>query len=293
MEMFEVVARVAARGGTVAVLGGIDTGKSTFCSMTAEAALRLGKRVAYLDADVATPTIGPPATIGLKFIHSVEDLLPGSLNVPDELYFVGSTSARGHMLPMAVGTAKLARSALAAGVDLLVIDTSGWIGGTQGQVLKLHKLEAIAPDWIVGFQRGEELEPILGVLRRTLPADVESIPVDPSIRLTTIDDRAEQRRVSLERAFAPPLHRWRVRPSILVPALPPDVEPAALHRLLVGLDDGKGGCMGLGILEHYKDTLRLVTAVEESPRALRLGSLRVAQDHSSRAVDLRDLFLTD
>ena len=293
MDMFSMVARVAARGGVAVALGGIDTGKSTFCRLTAEAAVRLGKRVAYLDTDIGQTTVGPPATIGLKEIASPADLEPEALSRPDAMYFVGATTPRGHLLPIVVGALKLCRQALASGADLVVVDTTGWIGGTQGQVLKLYKVEALEPAWVIGFQRGGELEPILGLIRRTLPAEVESVHVDPSIGSTTIDERADRRRAALQRSFVGPVHRWKVKPSILVPAVPPELDLASLDRLLVGLDDGKGRCLGLGILEHQDDGLRMVSLVEEGAKALRLGSLRVGPDFSTTAVDLRDLFLSD
>jgi polynucleotide 5'-hydroxyl-kinase GRC3/NOL9 len=55
----------AARGAhTVLFVGGLDAGKSTLARATAAYALRLGRTVAYLDADVAQKTVGPPATVG-------------------------------------------------------------------------------------------------------------------------------------------------------------------------------------------------------------------------------------
>lgn len=293
MDMFGMVARVAARGGIAVVLGGIDTGKSTFCRLTAEAACRLGKKVAYLDTDVAQTTVGPPATIGLKEIAAPGDLEPDALARPDAMYFVGATTPQGHLLPMVVGTLKLCRQAIAGGAELIVVDTTGWIGGQQGQALKLHKIEALEPDWVIGFQRGGELDPILGLVRRTQPAEVESVPVDDSIKHTSIDERADRRREALRRSFDGPLHRWKVKPAMLVPAIPPELDHALLDRLLVGLDDGKGRCLGLGILEYNHDELQLVSLVEEGAKALRLGSLRITPDFGATAVDLRDLFLSD
>lgn len=274
-------------------LGGLDTGKSTFAKMLAEVAVRAGRRVAYLDTDVGQTTVGPPATIGLKFIGSDEDLAPDHLARADAMYFVGSTSPVGHMLPMVVGATKLAKIAREEGVDVIIVDTTGFIDGTKGQVLKLHKVEVLEPDFVVGFHRGGELEPILGAIRRALPPEVDELTVADQIRVTTVDERAARRQAALRAAFEGPTHRWKVKTSVLVPAIPPDVDPALLHGLLVGMEDGKGHCVGLGILEHTSDGLKMVSSLAEGARALRLGALRVTADYRTTTVDLRDILISD
>jgi polynucleotide 5'-kinase involved in rRNA processing len=146
---------------------------------------------------------------------------------------------------------------------------------------------------VVGFQRGGELEPILGAIRRTLPLEVESLPVSPDIVPTDVDERARRRRERLRAAFEPPVHRWKVKASVLVPAVPPEVDPALLDGLLVGMDDGKGNCVGLGILEHHEDGLRMISTLAEGAKALRLGSTRVTPEFSTTGVDLREIFISD
>jgi polynucleotide 5'-hydroxyl-kinase GRC3/NOL9 len=256
-------------------------------------ALRLGKSVAYLDADVGQSTVGPPATVGLRYLTQESDLEPLALGRADALYFVGSTSPQGHLLPLVVGAARLADQARTTGTDLLLVDTGGLIGGTLGQVLKFHKVEALGADWVVGFQRGEELEPILGAVRRGLPAEVEALPVPQGVRATTVDERTANRQARLREAFEPPLHRWKVKPSVFFPQVPPEIDVSSLDGLLVGMEDGKGECIGLGVLECRDEGLRMISSVAEGAKALRLGSVRVAPDFSTSRVDLRELFVSD
>jgi polynucleotide 5'-kinase involved in rRNA processing len=293
MDVYGVIKRVVERGGMAMAIGGLDTGKSTFCRMLAEVAVRSGRKVAYLDADVGQSTVGPPATIGLKFIATDEDLEPEHLSRADAMYFVGATSPNNHMLPMVVGMTKLAVLARAEGVDVIVVDTTGFIDGTKGQVLKLHKVEVLEPDFVVGFHRGGELAPILGAIRRALPPEVDEVDVDANIRPTTLDERVARRQARLRAEFEGPIHRWKVKPSVLVPAIPPDVDAALLDGFLVGMEDGKGHCVGLGVLEHTPEGLKMVSSLAEGARALRLGSLRVSSDFRTTAVDLRDIFITD
>ena len=70
----QLVDRAARHAHTVLFLGGMDAGKSTIARATAAFALRLGRSVAYIDADVAQKTIGPPTTVGMKHIRSADDL---------------------------------------------------------------------------------------------------------------------------------------------------------------------------------------------------------------------------
>lgn len=274
-------------------LGGMDSGKTTFLKMVAEVAVRVGRKVAYLDTDVGQTTIGPPTTIGMKYIEHEDDLKPEALTQPDAMYFVGSVTPQGHLLPIVVGASKMAEQARAHGADVILVDTTGLIGGTLGQVLKYHKVEVLRPDLVVGFQRGEELEPILGALRRAFPLSIETLPVPAEVRPTNADQRIQHRQDRLRAAFEPVSHRWKVKMGIFIPNVPPDVDPALLDGMLVGMEDGNGHCVGLGILECRDGQLRMVSALDEGAKALRIGSTRVTPDFMTHRVDLRDLFVSD
>jgi polynucleotide 5'-hydroxyl-kinase GRC3/NOL9 len=277
---------------TVLLIGGMDTGKSTLSRDLLSAALAAGRPAAYLDADVGQKTVGPPATISLKVVRSQEDLEPELLARPDALYFVGSTSAQGHLLPVVGGVAALQEQAKQLGADFVIVDSSGLVSGISGQTLKYHKVEALRPDLVVGLQRGEELLPLLGVIQRFFATEVVPLGVHPGVVPTTVDKRAENREIAMRRYFSGELHRFRVKPTVFMPALPPLFEPAELNGLLVGLSDGAGAYTGIGYLEHATDegVLRLISPVAEGPKALRLGSVRLDASFRAKRVDLRTLF---
>lgn len=281
------------RGGIAVALGGLDSGKTSFARMCAAVAARVRKRAAYLDLDIGHPTIGAPGMLSMKIVADTGDLENGNGSKADARYFVGSVSPQGHLLQMVTGTHRLVTHARAAGAEIIVVDTCGFISGTLGEVLALHTVEILHPDLVVGFQRGEELEPILGTLRRTVGAQVESLPVAASVTPLGVDERAEHRANRLRAAFAPPLHRWKVKPSALVPTVPPELDLHALDGILVGLEDGEGHCIGLGVLEVREGSLGMISTLAEGARALRLGSMRVTSDYHTTPVDLRALFLTD
>ena len=290
-----LVDRAARDAHTVLFIGGLDAGKSTLARATAAYALRLGRTVAYLDADVAQKTVGPPATVGLKHVREPDDLTFERLAHADALGFVGSTSPQDHLLPMVGALSRLRDRANEEGSDLVVVDTSGMVSGIWGQLVKYYKVDLLEPDLVVGLQRGEELDPILGVIERFFGTDVVSLPVHSGVVPTSVEERMTQRQRAMARYFEGELQRFRVKPTVFMPTLPPLFDLAQLDRLLVGLSDGRGGFTGLGYLEYVPQDagLRLISPVAEPPKALRLGSVRLEDTFRAKRVDLRNLFGTE
>lgn len=291
-----VVERLASTAQVVMLIGGMDTGKTTLGRTIARAALEEGRSVAYLDTDVGQKAVGPPAAVTLRMLGDPEDLTPEAMDRMDGLYFVGATSPQGQLLPLVVGAGRLLARALDSGADLVVVDTSGMVSGIYGQILKYHKIELLRPDVVVGLQRGEELEPLLGIIQRFFSAEVVVLPVHPDAVPTSVDERARNREARFRAYFADEtLQKWRVKPTVFMPTLPSLFEYEQLERLLVGLVDGDGEYTGLGYLEFSADegVLRLISPVDEAPKALKLGSIRLEEDFRVRRVDLRNLFGTD
>src|SRR4029077_9202331 len=170
--------------------------------------------------------------------------------------------------------------------DLVVVDTGGMVSGIWGQLIKYYKVDMLEPDLVVGLPRGQELEPILGVLERFFGVDVQALPVHPNATLTSVEQRMEQRERAMARYFEHGLPRFRVKPTVFMPTLPPLFDLAQLDRLLVGLSDGHGGFTGLGYLEFVTEDrgLRLISPVAEPPKALRLGSVRLEDNFRAKRV---------
>jgi polynucleotide 5'-hydroxyl-kinase GRC3/NOL9 len=290
-----LVSRAARDAHTVLFIGGLESGKSTLARATGAFALRLGRTVAYLDADVAQKTVGPPATVGMKHIRDADDLTFDRMADADALGFVGSTSPQDHLLPLVGAVARLSTRARDEGADLVLVDTSGEVSGIWGQLVKYYEVDMIEPDLVVGLQRGEELEPVLGVIQRFFGIDVEPLTVHANVETSSVEKRMEQRERSMARYFGGDLQRFRVKPTVFMPTLPPLFDLAQLDRLLVGLSDGRGGFTGLGYLEYVRDDqgLRLISPVAEAPKALRLGSVRLEDNFRAKRVDLRNLFGTE
>lgn len=275
------------RSGVVMILGAPDTGKTTFARQLLHEALRIGKRAALVDSDIDLSTVGPPTCVGLKWIEDPGDL--DQISTADALRFVGSIKSDGLVLQHVVATASLVNVARER-ADLIVVDTSGSVSGVMGQTLKYHKTELCRPEVVVAIQRGDELGPLIGLLRRFFQSDVEETTASDSVHPMSPDERSVERAKLFQQALQPPLQPWRVRPTVFAPTLPAGLETSKLDSVLVGLHDGDGQCLGLGVLEEHEEILRVLTNSGEGMRGLRLGSVKL--DRSTfgiRPVRLREL----
>lgn len=285
--------RLLSNPGVVMLLGGIDTGKTTFGHELARRAVAQHIPTAIVDADIVQSTVGPPTTVGLRLLTSSSDLSDESLRVADGLGFVGSLIPKGHLLPLVTSTAKLVNHARRAGSKLIIVDTTSLVSGIYGQTLKFFKLDLVEPDVVVAFERGGELEPIVGLAQRFTPADVIELEVSSDCEVRSVEERMLFREGQFATYFAAGVSRWRVKPTVFMPTLPPEFDLALLDALVVGMEDGKGTCVGIGLLEHdpSEDILRMVSPVAQGVRGLRLGSIRMDVSGRSRGpVDLRQLF---
>src|SRR3989337_1889086 len=112
----------------------------------------------------------------------------------------------------------------------------------------------------------------------------------------SVDERITFREEQFATYFAEGASRWRVKPTVFMPTLPPEFDLALLDALVVGMEDGKGTCVGIGVLEYdaREDILRMVSPVTSGVRGLRLGSIRIDTSGRSRGpVDLKQLFQTE
>lgn len=277
----------AAGRSSVMLIGAMDTGKTTMAKTIISEALARRRTVAYVDADIGNSTIGPPTCVGLKLIENPGDM--DDLSHADRLHFVGGISPDRLILQHVLATAALATTGRSM-ADLMIVDTTGTISGVAGETLKYHKTELVRPDQVIALQRGGELEPIVGMLRRFFTCEVDLIPADPGVTPVGPDRRAAHRAARLEAAFTQPLERWRVRPTVFAPTLPAGLDLERLDRMLVGIQDGNGSCLGLGWLEFHDDHLKVVTNAGEGMQGLRLGSLRIdPETFATRPVNLREI----
>lgn len=279
--------RIIGEQGVVMVIGAANTGRTTMARLLLRDALEAGRSVAFVDSDVAVSTVGAPGCVGLRWVRSQADI--DDLSRADSMRFVGSTQPQGVVLPHVVATATLIEEAR-RGADFIVLDTSGVVSGVVGQTLTYHITELCHPNLIIAMQRGEELEPSIGMLRRFLGVRIAKAEPPPGLEVIGPLEQRSRLIESFRRAFEPDLQRWRVRSSVFAPTLPEAFDVSRLEGMLVGVQNESGRCLGLGALEHDDGVIRVATRHGDQMRGLRLGSMRINLDtYETSRVRLRQL----
>jgi len=296
IEFDDAYERLLSNGGTVVLLGSMGTGKTAFGLELLRRATEKGTRSALVDADIDISTVGPPTTVGLKLLSPGEEVSETSVRTADALGFVGALNPRQHLLPLVMGVARVVNRAREAGAGLIVVDTTGFIAGVYGQWLNFHVLDAAHPDFMVAFERGGEMEPLTGIAQRFTSAEVLEVDATGYMSTLSVEDRMTARERRFAGYFGQSASRWRVKPTVFMPTVPPEFDVGLLDGLVVGMEDGKGACVGIGVLEYDggEKILRMVSPITEGVRGLRLGSVKISRDGRSRGtVSLPELFGTE
>lgn len=336
----ESLEQISQGGGTVILVGGTDTGKSSYTRLLANRCLMRGQKVAILDADPGQSEIGPPACLGLAFpqktFESFSELSPHSLG------FWGRTAPSGNLLEY---FAQLVRLASQAEERRLIVDMSGYISGAGARQLYHSCFDVLAPSHLVALQRKQELSAIIAPLRASLSCSIYQPPIPPCIAKKPSQFRAMRRMMRFASYFENaeshsfqfddvgligtwlgngtpvPAHVLKylnqmvgaerrvyhaeiwgkelglmmnqnmsldspalghIMQHLKVSSIVITVAPQ-LKNVLVGMEDGKGKVLGMGILTAL-DFKRRTFGIQAHLRAsgavklVRFGALRVQQD---------------
>ena len=164
----------------VVVLGDLDSGKSTLTTFLANVLLQRGRKVAVIDADTGQKDIGAPGTVGMKVLDKPMPILSGCPE--DSAFFVGSTSPAGFIDRSIAGVLVLVNKALTSCVDVVLIDTTGWIYGREARELKTVMINSLTPEFVVAIQRRGELESLLKSIVNA-SSEIVRVSAEANVRL--------------------------------------------------------------------------------------------------------------
>ena len=157
---------------TALILGGIDSGKTGFCIYLANSALKADWKVAVIDCDLGQSDLGPPGTVDLSFVQKpFTDLFT---LFPDDSVFIGVTSPSGVIGEVLDAARKLKTEALRKDVDLLIINTDGWVNGDNAVRYKVRLVDTVDPDYVIAIQISDELDQIISSLKGRSVITVDS-----------------------------------------------------------------------------------------------------------------------
>lgn len=193
------ISEITAAPGAALVVGAVDTGKTFFCLRLCLAGLQAGIPTAIVDADVGQSEVGAPGTIGMAFMDKPIESL--SELKPKRLYFIGSTTPVDHITECVIGTKKMVDAALDLGAKLVVIDTTGLVGGWLGRKLKTCKIDLIRPNYLIGIQKHREIDHILFPFSRISTMNVANLPTSELARRKPPEYRTARRRHNFYKHF--------------------------------------------------------------------------------------------
>lgn len=256
--------------GTVLVVGGPDSGKTTLVRYLIREQLRLGRRVGWLDADPGQSVLGLPGTLNLAFPEKTADELPRVAAT----FFVGSTSPRGHMLPLLTGLRRLQEIAREDGCESLVIDTSGLVDrNAGGGALKEWEMELLRPQSLIAVQHERELEHMLAPLRHERRLRLHVLTVAGQVQRRGFEERSARRQKRFRKYFAEAQPLRFSLGSFPVYGL----ERERPGQLLAFLDES-GLVVDLGVMRSRKGgTFEVLTPASTLDRvaAVRFGALAI------------------
>lgn len=273
----ETAREVLSRCGVAMAIGAKDSGKSSFLFWLAGVAAQQGRAVWLVDADVGQSDVGPPCAISAAPVPLDLECAPGSHKplrslAPQVLFFVGSLSPRGHLLAMAMGTAGAVDEARRRGADLVLVNTSGYVGESAAVALKVAKIDATRPDVLIACGPRGPLQPILDVYRRSQRPDVLTIAPVAGLRARSTAHRQEARAANWRGYFAGGHRRWIALASVgLSGDAAACIRGGSVRGRVVGLHDPQGICVALGVVTGQKrGALEVLSPLPKRSRVARL-----------------------
>ena len=272
--------------GVAILLGATDTGKSTFAKFLISHLCKRGSKVGLVDADIGQSFLGPPATIGLSVFKSHPDW--EVILSPPEIFFVGSTTPEGHFPIHLKGVKRMVDKASSYGLDVILVDTTGFVLGEAGRELKRRKIDLVSPRFILALQKDDELEPILEQYKENALYKIRRLPLSEQVRAKSMEERRLNRTNKFRDYFKYSAVQELAMEGVPIEGevLDPDGAPLPLdwalriNDLLIGLKDENDETLALGLTKTFfeeKKVLRLSTPLQEIQRVktIQLSSLRL------------------
>jgi len=278
---------VLEAGGRVVVIGGVDAGKSTFCTYLINSSIKAGLETALVDADVGQADVGPPATISLasakKHVRALTSLRA------EALIFVGHISPGPIVERVISGIARL-KAKISSSAKQSIVNTDGWIEGEQAVAYKMRIVDEVSPDLVIGIGENGKLDPILN--RVKTPSLTVQCPT--AVRRRSREERKQLRefgyRRYLQKTKVGYLHFDRLK-SMSFEAGETGLtrkktfDVGGLREMvnsMLGFLDEDGWLLGIGILldaDAGRRVIKVSTPIQlEDVRGIEVGAVKLAED---------------
>jgi polynucleotide 5'-hydroxyl-kinase GRC3/NOL9 len=280
IEAYRLIRGFQKKPIVIMVVGGVDSGKTSFCTYLTNKMINDKIKVAVLDEDLGQSDIGPPSTVAYAHVISpVTDLF--SL-APENAVFIGTTSAGAATKKTVEGTAFLKMEIeKIAKADFIVVNTDGWAGSDEAALFKSELAKSIEPDVIFCLETKDEQPSICASFGDSLAGFRQERAESP----TNIKERSREKRRDLrEIGFAKYLENAHLKVFPLNHVIVEGKNDNALIKdkkadnLLVGLFDAKKKFLGIGVIreiDYTRKSLKVHTSVNEKPASVIFGKIRL------------------
>ena len=174
------------------------------------------------------------------------------------------------------------------GIEVILVDTTGFVLGEAGRELKRRKIDLVSPRFILTLQRDDEIEPILGQYKENTLYRIHRLPLSEQVRPKSLEERRMNRTNKFRNYFKYSAVQELAIEEVQIEGevLDPDGAPLPLdwalrmNGLLIGLKDGYDETLALGLTKNYfeeKKVLRVSTPLREMEKVktIQLSSLRL------------------
>jgi polynucleotide 5'-hydroxyl-kinase GRC3/NOL9 len=272
--------------GIAILLGATDTGKSTLANFLIRQLCQRGLMVALVDADIGQSFLGPPTTIGFSIFKSHPDW--ELILTPPELFFVGSITPEGRFPIHLKGVKRMVDKAASHEVDLILVDTTGFVLGEAGKELKRRKIDLISPRSLLALQKSDEIEPILDLYKENPLYKIYRLPLSEQVRPRSMEERQTYRTNKFREYFKHSsiqelaIEEVQIGGEVLDPngeSIPLDWA-LKINGLLMALKDRDDETLALGVIRNYlaeKKVVRVLTPLADIQRVetIQLSSLKI------------------
>jgi len=268
--------------GTAVVVGGADAGKTTLCTFLANSLVRESRRVAVVDADIGQTDLGPPTTMAAGEVTRYAVSL--SQIEPSERLFIGFTSP-GRVKGKVIRCVKRLVACHAGPEKLVIVNTDGWVTGSEATAYKVQMLDELQPAITLGIGSAVDVSEILQAGSRA--ALLASSP--DTVKERTQVDRRELRALGYQKYLkGSTLKTFRINEVRLSSSL--TSEPLSLHRFsrpklealkdsIVGFLDSDGFLQEIGILKDIIPstmTVKIWSRISCAPSGIEIGDVRLS-----------------
>jgi polynucleotide 5'-hydroxyl-kinase GRC3/NOL9 len=264
--------------GVCVIIGEVDSGKSSLCTLLANKCLEGTGKVGIVDADVGQADIGPPTTISSSVVQA--PIVGLHKARPEISFFVGDTSPS--FVPDKVVTlATRLKKRITASARIVLVNTDGWLADFNAVRHKLLLLEEIQPDLVIGLSRSNDIiDPLLDKVKFTSL----KLPSSSFARVRSKEERKKTREAGYRR-FLQGSHKLGVGQETRVrmfDQLEQTVFPdnRRVRGLVAGMLNQNEELLSIGRINRVENGKVIIEAkTDDTPTILEIGNVALSSKY--------------